>query len=148
MAKYKAKTVVNEKSVDAFLAKVEPESKRDDCHVIVKMMEETSKEPAKMWGTAIVGCGEVHYEYDSGHSGDMPVVGFSPRKTSIVLYMGDVAKDFPDDVQKLGKVKTSVGCVYLKKLDDVDIKVLKSLMRKTIDRVRSQKKFVSLQKKK
>jgi len=138
MAKYQAKTIPTEKSVDAFLDKVEPEQKRDDCYAISKMMEQVTGEPATMWGTGIVGFGNVHYVYESGHSGDTCVIGFAPRKANIVLYLMGVAKH-PDELKKLGKIKTSKGCVYINKLETVDIKVLKDLMKKSVTYVKAKK---------
>jgi hypothetical protein len=133
MAKYKAKTVPTEKSVDVFLDKVEPETKRDDCFAIAKMMKEVSGHPAKMWGPAIVGFGSVHYEYASGHSGDMPLIGFSPRKSNIVLYMIDIVGKHDALLRKMGKVKTGKVCVYINKLADLDLGILKDLMKKSVD---------------
>lgn len=125
------KTLVNDSSVDKYLDKVEPEQKRDDCRAIKKMMEEVSGEPAKMWGTSIIGCGSYHYEYESGHSGDMCTIGFAPRKQNIVLYIGDMS-EYPAEIKKLGKVKTSKACVYFNKLADLDEKVLRDLMKKSL----------------
>jgi hypothetical protein len=110
-----------------FLDKVEPEKKRDDCRAILKMMEEISGEPATMWGPTIVGFGQYHYEYESGHSGDMCRIGFAPRSGNIVLYLS--ADD--DDAKKLGKVKKTKGCLYIKKLDDIDLAYLKKLIKKS-----------------
>jgi hypothetical protein len=140
MANAKIKTVVTEKSVDAFINKVEPETKRDDCRQIMKLMADLTKQPAKMWGPAIVGFGQYHYIYESGREGDMPVAAFSPRKANIVLYIG-MANKHQDEIKKLGKVKTGVGCLYLKKLEDVDINVLKSLIRKSIDSAKKGEKL-------
>src|ERR1051325_3058158 len=111
------KTVVNDKSVTKFLDKVEPEQKRDDCRAISKMMEEVTGEPPKMWGTGIVGFGEYHYVYASGHSGNSCLIGFAPRKSNIVLYLMGALTN-ADEIKKLGKVKTSKGCIYVNKLED------------------------------
>src|SRR5690349_4583269 len=132
MGKYKAKTVLTEKSVDAFLDEVEPETKRDDCREIAKMMSEVTGEPPKMWGPAIVGFGSVHYEYASGHSGDMGLISFSPRKQNIVVYMMGIVGNYDAQLKKLGKVKNTKGCFYIGKLEDVDRAVLKDLMKKSV----------------
>ncbi len=124
----KNKTTQTEVSVDKFLDKVEPERKRDDCRAIARIMEEVTGEPAKMWGPTIIGFGSYHYEYESGHSGDMCRVGFAPRSGNIVLYI------FVDDraeVKKLGKVKEGKACVYIKKLEDIDLTVFKKLIKKS-----------------
>lgn len=140
MAAYKAKTIPTKKSVDAFLDKVEPEGKRDDCKALVKLMSEVSKEPAKMWGPGIVGFGQYHYEYESGHSGDACLVAFAPRKQNMVLYLPGIVAEYKDELKKLGKVKTSVGCIYFKKLDDLDIGVLKSITKKALTWVKKGEK--------
>jgi hypothetical protein len=121
------KTTATAASVDKFIDKVEPESKRDDCRAIIKMMEEVTGEPATMWGPSIVGFGSYHYVYESGHSGDMCRVGFAPRSGNIVLYLQN---DDPE-LSKLGKFKKTRGCVYINKLDDIDTKILKKLIKKT-----------------
>lgn len=131
MAKYKLKTTETNLSVEKFLDTVEPEQKRDDCREIMKMMADVTKEPAKMWGPSIIGFGSFHYEYASGHSGDMCRIGFAPRKGNIVLYIGEPAK-FKADLKKLGKVKTGKACVYINKLSEIDTTVLKELMRKSL----------------
>lgn len=134
----KPKTVPTEKSVEAFLDEVEPEQKRDDCRAIAKMMEEVTGEPSKMWGTGIVGFGLYHYEYASGHSGDSCLIGFAPRKSNIVLYLMGALTD-AEELKKLGKVKTSKGCLYLNRLEEVNAKVLKNLMKKAVTYVKSKK---------
>lgn len=146
-AKAKIQTVVTEKSVDAFIDKAEPETKRDDCREVVKLMSEVSKEPAKMWGPAIIGFGQYHYQYESGRNGDMCLIGLSPRKQNIVLYLPGAVEHYGADVKKLGKVKTGVGCIYFNKLEDIDKVVLKSLIKKSIDWTTSQKMLNSRQKK-
>lgn len=146
--KAKIQTVVTEKSVDAFLDEVQPETKRDDCRAVVKLMSEVSKEPAKMWGPGIIGFGQYHYVYESGRNGDMPLIAVAPRKQNVVLYLMGIVEHYGDDLKKLGKVNTSVGCIYFNKLSDLDIKVLKSLMKKSIAWIKSQKKLASRQKKK
>ncbi len=120
------KTKKTEASVDDFLNFIEDEQKRKDCFEIAKMMEKATKQKPKMWGPSIVGFGEYHYIYASGHEGDMCRIGFSPRKQNITLYIMQVV-DSPL-FKKLGKFKTSKACLYIKKLADVDTKVLKELI--------------------
>jgi hypothetical protein len=139
MAKYQQKTLANEMSVDAYFNKIEPEQKRDDCRAIAKMMEQATGEPATMWGTGIVGFGSVRYTYDSGHSGTTCLIGFAARKSNIVLYLMGALMNDSADVKKLGKVKTGKGCIYVNKLDDIDTKVLKGLMKKSVAYMKSKK---------
>jgi hypothetical protein len=121
------KTKKNEASVEDFLNFIEDEQKRKDCFEIARMMEKATKQKPKMWGPAIVGFGEYHYVYASGHEGDMCKIGFSPRKQNITLYIVQAVEDSPL-FQKLGKFKTSKACLYIKKLADVDTNVLQELI--------------------
>src|SRR5688572_24725632 len=127
MAKsYELKTKKNDASVDDFLNFIEDEQKRKDCFEIAKMMEKATKQKPKMWGPSIVGFGEYHYLYESGHEGDMCKIGFSPRKGNITLY---IMQSFDSPLyKKLGKFKTSKACLYIKKLADVDKGVLQELI--------------------
>lgn len=121
------KTKVNDSSVAAFLDKVQDEQKRKDCYEIAAMMADLSKEPAKMWGTAIIGCGKYHYRYDSGHEGDMCLMGFSPRKANITIY---ISGGFDEALmKKLGKYKVKGGCLHINKLADIDKPTLKALIK-------------------
>jgi hypothetical protein len=126
-------TVPTKVSVDKFLDKVEPEEKRDDCRAIVKMMEEVSGEPATMWGPAIIGFGKRHYVYESGREGDTCLIGFAPRKQNIVLYMGGIVGYHDAELKKMGKLKTGKGCIYINKLAEIDTKVFKQLMKKSLN---------------
>ena len=118
-------------SVDDYIDAIDDERKRDDSRVLVKMMSKITGAPPKMWGPSIIGFGTYHYTYDSGHEGDAPLAAFSPRKTSLTVYiMRGVAK-FDDLIAKLGKHTSSKGCLYIKKLDDVDIKVLEELVKQS-----------------
>jgi hypothetical protein len=92
-------------------------------------MKEITGQPPKMWGPTIVGCGEYHYVYASGHEGDTCLTGFSPRKDALVLYFtAGLEERFAAQLAKLGKVKTSKGCLYIKKLADVDLAVLRDMI--------------------
>jgi len=122
------KTKVNDASVEDFLNSVTDETVRKDCGEILKLMEQVTKEPAKMWGASIVGFGSYHYKGAGGREGDWMLTGFSPRKQNLTLYLMGGFDKYGDLLQKLGKYKTSVGCLYIKKLDDVDKTVLKELI--------------------
>ncbi len=145
MAKYKAKTTATKVDVDTFLDKIEPEQKRDDSRAITELMADLSGEPATMWGPSMVGFGKRHYQYESGNSGDIFVVGFAPRKQNIVLYLHGVVDHFPDDVKKLGKIKTGVGCIYFNKLEDIDTGLLRSLITRSLKLATSGEKDYSKQ---
>lgn len=127
MAKNTNKTTENEASVAGFINTVADESKRADCFKLVELMETASSHPAKMWGPAIVGFGSYHYKYDSGREGDAPLIAFSPRKSSLTLYLASF-EGKEQLLQKLGKHKQSGGCTHIVKLSDVDMVVLKQLI--------------------
>ena len=120
------KTKPTQASVKEFLNQIPDKERRDDCIAVAKIMEEVSGDKPKMWGPSIVGFGSVHYVYDSGREGDMPVLGFSPRKPALVLY--GVARTAEAMLPKLGKCTTGKGCLYIKKLADVDQKVLEKMI--------------------
>ena len=123
-----AKTQRTSAGVDAFLAAIDDDQRRRDCHALAAMMREiTGAEPA-MWGDAIVGFGVYHYTYASGRSGDWPLVGFSPRKQNLALYLMPGFDEQGDLLQRLGKHKTSKACLYINKLADVDVAVLEQLV--------------------
>src|SRR6185295_13281277 len=96
-------------------------------HELVKIFKGVTKEDAKMWGPSIIGFGSYHYKYESGHEGDMPLAAFSPRKSEMVLYL-DLDDKRDEFLKKFGKHKPSKGCVYFKKLADVDVNVLKKMV--------------------
>ncbi|MDR3668561.1 MAG: DUF1801 domain-containing protein [Ignavibacteriaceae bacterium] len=124
------KTKPTIESVIAFLNKIKDQQLRDDCFQIMEMMEKVSKSDPVMWGSAIIGFGTYHYVYESGREGDIMVIGFSPRKQNISLYLMGGLKNIEDDLPKLGKYKTGKGCLYIKSLKDVDTKVLKKIFTK------------------
>jgi len=126
MSKTENKTKATKASVADFIAAVPDEAKRKDAKTLIKMMQSATGEKPKMWGPSIIGFGSVHYVYDSGREGDMPLLGFSPRKPAIVLY--GVAKTAEAMLPKLGKYTTGKGCLYIKNLADVDEKVLDKMI--------------------
>lgn len=127
------KTKPTEVSVQNFLDKVPDEKVRDDCHELIKIMKKITGEPPKMWGPSIVGFGEYHYKYDSGHEGYSCLTGFSPRKQNLSLYVMPGFSSRTDLLEKLGKYKATKGCLYIKRLADVDLEVLKKLIKSTVD---------------
>ena len=135
------KTKVNDASVDKFLKAVKDEQERADCYEILKMMKQVTKEEPKMWGASIVGFGSYHYKGKSGREGDWMLTGFSPRKQNLTLYlMGGFEENTGSLLKKLGKHKTSAGCLYIKKLEDVDKKVLKELVAASVKRMKQLSK--------
>jgi nucleoid DNA-binding protein len=136
MAKAELKTKVNDASVTKFLNSVTDEQKRNDCLELLKLMQQVTKEAPKMWGASIVGFGSYHYKGKSGREGDWMLIGFSPRKQNLTLYLMGGFDTHTDLLKKLGKFTTSVGCLYIKKLDDVDKKVLKALVQASVKRMK------------
>ena len=133
MAKNENKTTENNASVEAFLNQVADEKKKADSFEIKDMMERLTGEPAKMWGTAIIGFGNYHYKYDSGREGDFMKVGFSPRAQNISLYIMPGFDRYADYMSKLGKYKTGKSCLYIKALNDIDRNILEHLIKDSYD---------------
>ena len=131
------KTRATEASVEAFLAAVEPEQRRIDGRVVLEMMARISGEPPKMWGPSIIGFGSCHYRYESGREGDMSRIGFSPRKAQLVLYLVDGFAGHAALLARLGKHSTSKSCLYIKKLADVDLAVLETLIAESFEYIRT-----------
>jgi hypothetical protein len=126
------KTKPTEVSVAAFIAALPEEARRADAKALVKLMQRATGEKPKMWGPSIVGFGSHHYKYESGREGDTPLIGFSPRKPATVLY------GVTGSSEVLGKHTTGKGCLYIKKLADVDQKVLEALVVKSVAAIRSR----------
>ena len=126
------KTKVSKASVEKFLNSIKDEQKRQDSFKILEMMKKITKEDPKMWGPSIVGFGSYHYKYASGHEGDMCIAGFSPRKEALTIYILPGFEKYDSLMKKLGKYKTGKSCLYIKKLADVDIKVLKELISESV----------------
>jgi hypothetical protein len=118
-------------SPNEYLGGITDHEKKKDALVLLSMMEKITGKNPIMWGPSIVGFGKVHYEYASGHSGDIPICGFSARKQQFSLYLSCNLEDYKDLLDKLGKHKTGKGCLYIKKLKDTNLKVLESLIKKT-----------------
>ncbi|GHE61921.1 DUF1801 domain-containing protein [Roseivirga thermotolerans] len=133
MGKNENKTTENNASVDAFLNSVKDEKKRADSFAIKNMMERITGKPAKMWGTAIVGFDVYHYKYDSGREGDFMKVGFSPRSQNLTLYIMPGFERYDSLMKKLGKYKTGKSCLYVKRLEDIDLEVLEQLIQESYD---------------
>jgi hypothetical protein len=122
------KTKQTQGSVAAFIDSLEDDGRRADAKALVKLMQRATGEKPKMWGPSIIGFGSHHYKYESGREGDTPLVGFSPRKAASVFYGLVGHRDSQAFLAKLGKHTTGKGCLYIKKLADVDRKVLEALV--------------------
>lgn len=132
------KTQETEASVSDFLAAVEPETKRKDAEIVCALMEKITDCPPKMWGTSIVGFDTYHYKYESGREGNHLITGFSPRKTALTLYVMPGFGNYDDLMSKLGKYKTGKSCLYIKRLEDVDMKVLEALIQASVEHMRQK----------
>jgi hypothetical protein len=123
-----AKTKPTKQSVEKFIESVPDEKAREDCVTIATLMREATKAEPRMWGSNIVGFGTREIQYAGGRTGDWPIIGFSPRKQNLTLYVGGGLQD-PTLMTKLGKHTTGKGCLYIKRLSDVDIPTLKKVIK-------------------
>lgn len=133
----KLKTQKTDASVEDFLNAVENERKRNDSFCILELMREVTGEEPSMWGTNIVGFGAYNYTYASGREGEWPLVGFAPRKRNLTLYIMDGFASYDALLAKLGKYRTGKSCLYINKLDDVDIDILRELIAQSIAHVKA-----------
>jgi len=122
------KTKATEASVESYLESIANPARRKDCDSLAKLMSKATKESPKMWGTSIVGFGTFYYKYESGREGDTCLVGFSSRKGDITIYGLNAAPSHGELMPKLGKHKAGKGCLYIRSLADVDLKVLERLV--------------------
>jgi hypothetical protein len=124
------KTLVNDASVEDFINAVPDEAKRQDGFTLLEIFSRITGEKPKMWGSSIIGFGQYHYKSErSRQEGDWMLTGFSPRKQNLTLYIMHGLEDYPDLLARLGKHKTGVGCMYINKLADVDMKILEELIK-------------------
>ncbi len=132
------KTKLNDDDPLAFLESVEDEKKRQDAYEILEMLKKISGKEPRMWGGSIIGFGNYHYKYDSGREGDWFLAGFSPRKQNFSLYIMSGFDRYNELLKKLGKYQTGKACLYIKKLEDVDRKVLYELMEVSYQRMNAK----------
>ena len=123
----------NDNSVVEFIEEVESDKKRADAYRLLEIFEEVTGYKAKMWGPSIIGFGSYHYKYASGHEGDAPLAGFSPRKAKISLYLLYESEERDELLEGFGKHTKSKACIYVNKLADIDIDVLKVLIKHTVE---------------
>jgi predicted CopG family antitoxin len=126
------KTKPTAESVSDFLKRVEDKGRRDDCLTVIDIMKDVTKEDPQMWGSSIVGFGRYRYKYESGREGEWMITGFSPRKNDLTLYIMGGFESVSDLMKRLGKHKTGKSCLYIKKLADVDLKVLRQLVETSV----------------
>ncbi|MCC7452039.1 MAG: DUF1801 domain-containing protein [Anaerolineae bacterium] len=130
------KTIPIDQSVEQFLNAIEDDRKREDSFALVELMKQVTGMEARMWGSSIVGFGSYHYKYDSGREGDSMLAGFSPRKANLTIYnMGGLAER-DDLLKQLGKHTMSGSCLHIKRLDDVDLPTLKTLVEESIKHIK------------
>ena len=132
MAKAQAKTIETTANVSDFVKKIPDDQRKKDAQAIIKIMKEQSGFDAKMWGPAIIGFGSYHYKYDSGHEGDAPLVGFSPRKSEFAIYLTSQFDQREELLKQFGKHKAAKGCVYFKKLEDINVDVFRKMITNSI----------------
>jgi len=130
------KTKPNDGSVDAFLSGIADEKVRQDCSAILEIMQQASGAEPKMWGDSVIGFGSYHYKYASGREGDWFVTGFSPRKQNLTLYIMSGFDQYDELMSRLGKHKTGKSCLYIKKLEDIDLPVLRELVAQSVEHMR------------
>jgi hypothetical protein len=126
------KTKPTDVPVDSFLATVPDEKLRADCYTLINLMEKITGEKPVMWGPSIVGFGKYRYKYNSGNGGEICLTGFSPRKDSLSLYCLSSCPGQNEMLDQLGKHKAGKGCLYVKKLDDVNLDILEQLVAKSV----------------
>lgn len=132
------KTKPTKKSVKEFLKKVENPTKRQDSFKILELMKEITNEEPVMWGDSIVGFGSYHYKYASGREGDWPLIGFSPRKQNLTLYILSGFEKYKELLENLGKFKTGKSCLYINKLKDIDIQTLRELILESVEHMKKE----------
>jgi hypothetical protein len=129
---YELKTKQTDNSVIEFIEAVDSPKKREDAYQLLDIFTETAGFEAKMWGPSIIGFGSYHYKYASGHEGDAPLVGFSPRKAKISLYFAPGETKREELLKEFGKHTNGKACVYINKVADIDVEVLKTLIQESI----------------
>ena len=134
------KTTPTDQNVEQFLNALADECKRQDSFALLELMKQITGMQPKMWGSSIVGFGSYHYKYASGREGDTIIAGFSPRKQNLTIYNMGGFEQYDDLLKKLGKHTTGKGCLYVKRLDDVDLPTLKSLMEESVKHVEQKVK--------
>lgn len=140
---YELKTRLNDASVEDYLQTVENPVRREDARTLIALMGEVSGEPARMCGPSMIGFGKLRYTYPTGHSGEMFKIGFAPRKPHLVIYNWSHFDDAQEVIGRLGKIKNGKGCLYINRLSDIDLSVLRELLTKGIEWAQGEKPGVA-----
>ena len=133
------KTQKTDASVEKFIKSVKDAARQKAASVVLELMKKVTKTEPKMWGSAIIGFGSTRLKYESGRELDWFPMGFSPRKQNLALYITGGQSSFPEILKKLGKHKTGKGCIYIDKIEDVDVKVLEQLLKESMKLSKSKK---------
>jgi hypothetical protein len=136
MAKAQAKTIETKASVAGFIKKIPEAARREDANAIIGLMQEVSGFEPKMWGPAIIGFGSYHYKYESGHEGDAPLIGFSPRKNEFAIYLSSKFDKREELLKQFGKHKSGKACIYFKKLGDINMDVFRKMIASSLKQKR------------
>lgn len=134
------KTKRRKASVTGFLAKIADKQRQSDARTLLKLMHEASGEKPTMWGSSVIGFGNYHYRYASGREGDWFLTGFSPRKAALTIYLVSRPEQHPGLMAKLGKYKTGVGCLYIRRLEDIHLPTLRQLIRQSVGVMRKSRR--------
>lgn len=137
MKMYELKTKETENSVIQFIESIDHVQKKEDAYQLLDIFTESTEYPAKMWGTSIIGFGKYKYKYASGHSGESLMVGYSPRKSKISLYLSTEVSQDNELLTDLGKYTTGKSCVYINKLSDINLDTLRHLIKKSLNHIQS-----------
>ncbi|MEM6829238.1 MAG: DUF1801 domain-containing protein [Bacteroidota bacterium] len=132
------KTKPTEQNVEAYINQIEPDWKRDDCRTLLSLLKRITGENPVMWGDSVVGFGSYHYKYKTGTEGDWYLTGFSPRKQNMTVYILAGFDGCEDLLNKIGKHKKSTGCLYFKRLSDINIDILEDLVIRSVDTLKTR----------
>jgi hypothetical protein len=132
----KNKTIETENSVTDFLATISDAKRREDCMSIIDLLSKISDFEPKMWGTSIIGFGIYNYKYESGYAGNAPLAGLASKKNAITVYMASAFDQREELLSQLGKHKSSKACIYIQKLEDIDINILSQIVEKSIEHIK------------
>lgn len=132
------KTVPSSRSVEAFLTSVQHPQRREDARLLLRLFKEISGKEAVMWGPSIIGFDRYHYSYESGREGEMCVIGFSPRKQHLVVYIMNGLARYTKELDQLGPHKKGKSCLYIKKIQDIDFNVLKEVVTDSFERIKTR----------
>ena len=131
------KTKPTKKAIKPYLDSIENETRRADSFVLLAMLEEITQDPAVMWGESLIGFNSYHYKYKTGREGDMLLIGFSPRKQNLAIYLTDGCHNYKEELVQLGPHKTGKSCLYITQLKKIDLVVLKQILTSSYNKVKA-----------